>query len=295
MKNSLYLFLCVPFLLFNCKTDKKSNDTINEVVNEVIIDSTVNEVVNEVIIDSTVNEVAEPISEVPFEYIKDGIQVTAISHATMVIEYNDTAIYIDPVGGKEAFANEKAPTFILVTDIHGDHLNVETIQEVSTASTVIIGPEAVKEKMPEELLKNYTSIFNGLGRSFQTSKINLEVEAIAMYNLPEEETSRHPKGRGNGYVLTINEKRIYISGDTEDIFEMRQLKNIDMAFVCMNQPYTMTVDSAASAVLQFKPKEVFPYHYRGQDGFSDVEKFKSLVNEVNRDINVVQLDWYHNR
>ena len=76
---------------------------------------------------------------------------------------------------------------------------------------------------------------------------------------------------------------------------MRQLKNIDMAFVCMNQPYTMTVDSAASAVLQFKPKEVFPYHYRGQDGFSDVEKFKSLVNEVNRDINVVQLDWYHNR
>ena len=85
----------------------------------------------------------------------------------------------------------------------------------------------------------------------------------------------------------------YFSGDTEDIFEMRQFKNIDMAFVCMNLPYTMTVDSAASAVLQFKPKEVFPYHYRGQGGFSDVAKFKSIVNENNTDIKVIQLDWYH--
>jgi len=280
MKTNIYILLFATIFLFNCKSDKKINDIIVEEPETVIEDS-------------TFIEVEEPKTEAIYEYTKDGIDITAISHATMVLEYNDTAIYIDPVGGKAAFEGQKAPTFILITDIHGDHLNVETIQEVSTASTVIIGPDAVKEKMPEELLKNYTSIFNGLGRSFETSKINLEVEAIAMYNLPEDETSRHPKGRGNGYILTINGKRIYISGDTEDIFEMRQLKGIDMAFVCMNLPYTMTVDSAASAVLKFKPKEVFPYHYRGQDGFSDVEKFKSIVNEVNSDIKVIQLDWYH--
>jgi L-ascorbate metabolism protein UlaG (beta-lactamase superfamily) len=102
----------------------------------------------------------------------------------------------------------------------------------------------------------------------------------------------HEKGRGNGYVLTLGMERIYISGDTEDIPEMRTLKNIDVAFVCMNLPYTMTVESAASAVLDFKPKKVYPYHYRGSDGKSDVDKFKTLVTEKNPDIKVLLLDWY---
>ncbi|MEJ2112982.1 MAG: MBL fold metallo-hydrolase [Flavobacteriaceae bacterium] len=211
----------------------------------------------------------------------------------MVLEYNETAIYIDPIGGKEAFEGFRSPTFAIVTDIHGDHLNVETLRQIATPSTIIIGPKAVEEQIPEELKKNFTVIFNGLSRNFKTSKIDLDVEAIPMYNLPEDETSRHPKGRGNGYILTLNGKQIYISGDTEDIPEMRQLKDIDMAFVCMNLPYTMTVDSAASAVLDFKPKKVFPYHYRGQGGLSDVAKFKSIVNENNSDIKVIQLDWYH--
>jgi len=102
-----------------------------------------------------------------------------------------------------------------------------------------------------------------------------------MYNLREEALKFHTKGRGNGYVLSINNERIYISGDTEDIPEMRNLKNIDKAFVCMNLPYTMTIESAASAVLDFKPKNVYPYHYRGTDGMSDVDKFKTLVNREN--------------
>ena len=102
----------------------------------------------------------------------------------------------------------------------------------------------------------------------------------------------HPESRGNGYILTLNSKRIYISGDTEDIPEMRNLKNIDKAFVCMNLPYTMTIESAASAVLDFKPKNVYPYHYRGTDGMSDVDKFKTLVNQENESIEVILLDWY---
>ena len=93
-------------------------------------------------------------------------------------------------------------------------------------------------------------------------------------------------------MLTLGTERIYISGDTEDIPEMRQLENIDIAFVCMNLPYTMTIKSAADAVLEFKPKKVYPYHYRGTEGLSDVEKFKSIVNEENKAIEVIQVDWY---
>ena len=101
----------------------------------------------------------------------------------------------------------------------------------------------------------------------------------------------HPKGRGNGYVLELGGKRIYVSGDTEDIEEMRQLKGIDIAFVCMNLPFTMTVEQAADAVLAFKPKIVYPYHYRGRGGFSDVEKFKQIVARE-PSIDVRLLDWY---
>ena len=113
-----------------------------------------------------------------------------------------------------------------------------------------------------------------------------------MYNLREEALKFHPKGRGNGYVLNMAGERVYISGDTEDIPEMRSLKDIDKAFVCMNLPYTMTVQSAADAVLEFKPETVYPYHYRGSDSISDVNLFKKIVNEGNDSIEVLLLEWY---
>jgi L-ascorbate metabolism protein UlaG (beta-lactamase superfamily) len=113
-----------------------------------------------------------------------------------------------------------------------------------------------------------------------------------MYNLPESQDSRHTKGRGNGYLITLAGKRLYVSGDTEDIPEMRQLKKIDAAFVCMNLPYTMDVKQAADAVLAFKPGIVYPYHYRGQGGLSDINEFKQIVNNKNSKIDVRLLDWY---
>ena len=113
-----------------------------------------------------------------------------------------------------------------------------------------------------------------------------------MYNLPEAADSRHTKGRGNGYILTMGGKKIYLSGDTEDIPEMRALKDIDVAFVCMNLPFTMDINQAASAVLEFKPKIVYPYHYRGQGGLADVEGFKKLVNAGNPKIEVRLRSWY---
>src|SRR5699024_3116838 len=114
------------------------------------------------------------------------------------------------------------------------------------------------------------------------------IHAIPMYNLPQSPDAYHPKGRGNGYVLTIGGKRIYIAGDTEDTPEMRSLKNIDVAFIPMNLPYTMSVEQAAEGVLAFKPKIVYPYHYKG----SNIKKFKRLVNEKDADIEVRLRDWY---
>jgi L-ascorbate metabolism protein UlaG (beta-lactamase superfamily) len=114
-----------------------------------------------------------------------------------------------------------------------------------------------------------------------------------MYNLPAgSPTARHPKGLGNGYVLNIGGKNIYLSGDTEDIPEMRGLKNIDVAFVCMNLPYTMDINHAADAVLAFKPRIVYPYHYRGQSGLSDVNGFKNLVEKGDKGIEVRLRNWY---
>jgi len=120
----------------------------------------------------------------------------------------------------------------------------------------------------------------------------ISIQAIPMYNLPESATAMHTKGRGNGYVLSLGGKNIYISGDTQGIPEMRSLKNIDIAFVCMNLPYTMDVKEAADAVLAFKPKIVYPYHYRGQNGLSDVNAFKSLVEAGDKNIEVRLRNWY---
>jgi L-ascorbate metabolism protein UlaG (beta-lactamase superfamily) len=113
-----------------------------------------------------------------------------------------------------------------------------------------------------------------------------------MYNLPESDDAYHTKGRGNGYVLDKNGTRVYVAGDTQGIPEMRALQNIDIAFVPMNLPFTMDVEEAADAVLEFKPKRVYPYHFRGREGLSDVNRFKELVNAGSEDIEVVLLDWY---
>ena len=215
-------------------------------------------------------------------YEVDGITFTPIEHATMVIQTKDSTIYVDPVGDIKLFQKFSPPDIILLTDIHRDHLNIEIVNSLKKNLTSIIGPpEAVASLKHGEVMKN------GDKRTFG----NISIEAIPMYNLTKERLNFHVKGRGNGYVLTINQKRIYISGDTEDIAEMRILKNIDYAFICMNLPYTMTVEQAASAVMEFKPKVVIPYHYRGKGMISDLQRFKSLVSK-NTDIEVKLLDWY---
>lgn len=221
-----------------------------------------------------------PAAEVP--------EVSPVMHATMVLEWGDTVIYTDPTGDTETFKGRPSPDLILVTDIHGDHLSTSTLSAVVASSTRIIAPQAVADLLPETLESQTTVLDNG-----EEITVNgFDILAVPMYNLPESEESRHVKGRGNGYVLEREGYRVYIAGDTAGTPEMRTLEDIDMAFVPMNMPFTMPVEEAADAVLDFKPRIVYPFHYRGQDGLSDVNKFKQLVNEGDPDIDVRLLDWY---
>ncbi len=217
---------------------------------------------------------------------KGMVVVHPILHGTLALEFDKKIIIIDPYGGEEAMEGIPDPDLILITDIHGDHHNPKTLEILNTLETQYIVPQAVADKMNG--YDNLTVLNNGEETKFD----NIKIKAVPMYNLPETADSRHTKGRGNGYVITMAGVNVYVSGDTDDIDEMRSLKNIDVAFICMNQPFTMTVDQAADAVLSFKPKVVYPYHYRGRGGLSDVAKFKNLVNEKDEDIEVRLTDWY---
>lgn len=219
------------------------------------------------------------------------LTVYPLSHASLVLTYNNKTIFVDPVGDEKIYERFASPDLILITDTHGDHFSLNTIQKVMGATTDVVVPLAVSTQIPDGMMQQISILENRKGMH----RLDFYIEAIPMYNLPESATSKHPKGRGNGYVVDIDDKRIYISGDTEDIKEMRDLMHIDIAFVCMNLPYTMNEEQAASAVLEFQPKVVYPYHYRGKEQFCDVARFKSLVNQENKNIEVRLKNWYPNQ
>ena len=222
---------------------------------------------------------------------KEGtITIQPITHATFVLQWNGKTIYVDPYGGADAFKGIDAPDLILITDIHGDHTNLETLKGLDTKKATFIVPPDVADLLRKDYEKQITIIKNG-GMSVQD---DIFINALPMYNLPEDVNSKHPRGRGNGYFINLGGKTIYISGDTEDIQEMRDLRRIDIAFICMNLPYTMDINQAADAVLDFKPKIVYPYHYRGNPDMSDTEAFKRLVNAKNKKIDVRLKNWYPN-
>ncbi|MBK4214488.1 MBL fold metallo-hydrolase [Paracoccus caeni] len=219
-----------------------------------------------------------------FTYPVDGgkVVIHPVDHASMVVETPGGAILVDPVGGAAAYAALPAPALILITHQHGDHFDLPTLEGLPAVR--IIANQAVFDQLPAEMQARATAMANG-----ETAEvIGLTIEAIPAYNLTEERLQYHPPGRDNGYVLTIGGKRFYIAGDTEDIPEMRALENIEVAFLPMNLPFTMTVEQAADAVAAFKPVVVFPYHHRD----SDVQEFARLVETSGTSSLVVIANWY---
>jgi L-ascorbate metabolism protein UlaG (beta-lactamase superfamily) len=207
------------------------------------------------------------------------IRVTAITHASFELEYGAKVIHIDPTSPGD-YSKAKQADLILITDIHPDHLDPAAIAKVRKPGAPVVAPSAAAEK-----IESPTVIANGETKTVA----GIPIKAVPMYNLkrgPAPGQLFHPKGRGNGYILTLGSKRVYVAGDTECTDEMRALKNIDIAFVPMNLPYTMPPSEAAECVKAFRPKVVYPYHYRGQNP----EEFKAALK--GEPIEVRLLDWY---
>lgn len=215
----------------------------------------------------------------PATTFADVFTYTPIKHASFVLQSEQTTIYVDPVGETVEFAPFPSPDLILITHIHKDHLAPELVASLRQPKTRIIGSPTVIEQ-----LGYGTALRNGEA----TEIFGLSIEAIAAHNITAERLNFHPQGRDNGYLLGKQGVRLYISGDTEDIPEMRELSDIDIAFVCMNLPFTMTVEQAASAVNEFKPGLVIPYHYRGKPDMSDIDAFEQRVSTSK----VLRLKWY---
>lgn len=214
------------------------------------------------------------------------ITVHPVSHASFVMETPLGTIYSDTVGKPDGYAGLPKPDLMLITHRHGDHWNAETQAALSSAAPIVTCPD-VLGLMPAALKARAKAIGNGASTTWKSMKI----EAIPAHNLAADRMKFHPKGRDNGWVLNFDGFRVYISGDTEDVPEMRALKNIDLAFVCMNLPFTMTAQAAASAVAEFKPKFVYPYHYRGrgEGGTQNPKEFARLVGKAAK---VKLVDWY---
>ena len=185
------------------------------------------------------------------------LQLTPIQHASLMIQAGGKVLYVDPAQGK--YDGLPQADYILLTDIHGDHLAPAILNKLKKADTVIVAPKAVAAQVSGAKV---------LSNGEKTTVGPFAVEAVPMYNLtrgPSAGQLYHDKGRGNGYIVTYGGKRFYFSGDTEVTPEMKALKNIDVAFVCMNLPYTMTPQEAAEGVRAFHPAIVYPYHYMGSD------------------------------
>lgn len=203
-----------------------------------------------------------------------------VEHASLVLEWDGKALYVDPVGGAERYAGLPAPSAILITHGHGDHFDVPTLEAIAGSAPLLVSEE-VRGRLPDPLKANATALANGESGSV----LDIPVRAIAAHNLTAERMRYHPVGVGNGYVLTLGDVLVYIAGDTEPTDDMLGLTDIDVAFLPMNLPFTMTPEQAAEAIGIFRPRIVYPYHY----GDSDLSGLEAAAGE---DIEIRLRDWY---
>jgi L-ascorbate metabolism protein UlaG (beta-lactamase superfamily) len=191
------------------------------------------------------------------------LKITFIGHGTLMLAYGGKVIHVDPVSMYADYATLPKADLILVTHEHGDHLDMKAIQAVSTANTEIINSPSCAA-----MLVNGIVMKNGDSKTI----FGFKIEAVPAYNLQKP---FHPKGSGNGYMLTLGDKRIYIAGDTEDVPEIKVLQNIDVAFLPMNLPFTMTPEQVANVAKAIKPKVLYPYHF----GETDARRVAELLKD----------------
>jgi L-ascorbate metabolism protein UlaG (beta-lactamase superfamily) len=196
-----------------------------------------------------------------------GLKITFIAHSTLILTYGETVIHVDPVGQFADYAKLPRADIVLVTHEHSDHLDPAAIEAVRTAATsVVVAMKCAAAAKGAIVLRN------GDSRALK----GIRIEAVPAYNVVHMRapgTPFHPKGEGNGYVLTLGSRRLYVAGDTENTREMKALRRIDIAFLPMNLPYTMTPEMVADAARAFQPKILYPYHF----GDTNVKKIEELL------------------
>lgn len=196
------------------------------------------------------------------------LKITSLGHGTLIFTFSEKIIHIDPCGRYADYSQLPKADLILVTHEHGDHLDPKVIETIRTEKTDIVLTEKCAEKVEGGLIMK-----NG---DFKTVQ-DLNIEAVPAYNIVHMRKSGvpfHPEGEGNGYVITFGDNRVYVAGDTENTTEMKALKDIDIAFLPMNLPYTMSPEMAADAAKAFRPKILYPYHYGNTDPSLLVELLK---------------------
>ena len=195
--------------------------------------------------------------------------ISFLGHASLMLSWNDKIIHVDPVSSEADYRSLPGADMILITHDHDDHLDVNAVHSIKTAAAKVVGTSGV-----EKQLHGIVVMKNGETRMVD----GLKIEAVAAYNIKHMRAPGmpfHPKGIGNGYVLTFGDKRVYLAGDTENIPEMKELKDIDIAFLPMNLPYTMTPEMVADAARAFRPKILYPYH----QGETDTAKLADLLKD----------------
>ena len=203
------------------------------------------------------------------------LKVTFLGHGTLLFTFGGKIIHVDPVGKEADYTKLPKADLVLFTHHHGDHMDPQALDRIRTEKTQVVLTEVCAQQV-----KGGTVMKNGDVKTI----LGLKIEAVPAYNLVHmraEGKPFHPKGEGNGYVVTFGDKRVYLAGDSENTPEMKKLERIDVAFLPMNLPYTMTPEMVADAAKAFKPKVLYPYHY----GETDVSKLVNLMKD-NREVEV---------
>lgn len=204
------------------------------------------------------------------------VHIHFVGHASLYLTWHDKVIHIDPWSRVADYQTLPKADLILLTHHHRDHLDTAALRPITRPDTyMIVAPVCLKFFVPDVA---YETISNNQ----RTEWNDIEIEAVAAYNIQHmrnDGTPYHPKGEGNGYILNMGGKRIYVAGDTENIPEMTQLGKIDVAFLPVNLPFTMSPEMLADAVQKVNPKVVYPYHY-GQTDLDEVQRLIRMVSEA---------------